>query len=93
MEPVVVIPDMLSKKASVKVKSKLENMNGREPNIAILNHESEVNKKAWGKFNFLSWSRFDKKNNIPKTIVIIPELIKEESNSSYINCAFSFKFF
>ena len=85
VEPVVVIPDILSKKASVIFKFKSENTNGREPKIAILNHDSAVNRKAWGKFNFLSWSRFDKKNKIPKIIVIIPELINEESNSLYIN--------
>ena len=67
VEPVVVIPDILSKKASVIFKFKLENTKGRDPKIAILNHESAVNRKAWGKFNFLSWSMFDKKNNIPKT--------------------------
>ena len=85
VEPVVVIPDILSKKASVIFKFKLENTNGKEPKMAILNHESAVNKKAWGKLNFLSWSRFDKKNKIPKIIVIIPELINEESNSLYID--------
>ena len=85
VEPVVVIPDILSKKASVILKFKSENINGREPNTAILNQESAVNKKAWGKFNFLSWSKLDKKNNIPNIIVIIPELINDESNSLYIN--------
>ena len=78
-------PDEILKKASVIDKSKLENINGKEPNIATLNHEREVNRKAWGKFNLLSWSIFDKKNNIPKMTVIIPELINEESNSLYIN--------
>ena len=33
---------------------KLENTKGRDPNIAMLNHESAVNRKAWGKFNFLA---------------------------------------
>ena len=46
VDPVVVIPDMLSKKESVKLSSKLENMNGKEPKIAILTHESAVNRKA-----------------------------------------------
>ena len=32
----------------------LEKINGREPNIAIVNQESAVNKKACCKFNFLS---------------------------------------
>ena len=46
VDPVVVIPDMLSKNASVKLKSVLEKIKGKEPNIAILNHESAVSKKA-----------------------------------------------
>ena len=39
------MPDMLSKKASVKLNSILEKINGSEPNIAILNQESAVSKK------------------------------------------------
>ena len=34
--------------------SSLEKINGRDPNIAILNQERAVNKKACCKFNFLS---------------------------------------
>ena len=49
----VVIPDILSKKASVIVNSMVENINGREPKIAILNQDRAVNKKACCKFNFL----------------------------------------
>jgi len=37
---------MLSKKASVKLNSILEKINGSEPNIAILNQERAVSKKA-----------------------------------------------
>ena len=54
MEPVVVIPDILSKKALVNEKFKLENTNGRDPKIAILNQESAVSKKACCKFSFFS---------------------------------------
>jgi hypothetical protein len=54
VEPVVVIPDILSKKAFVKENSRLENIKGREPKIAILSHDNAVNKKACCKFNFLS---------------------------------------
>jgi hypothetical protein len=54
VEPVVVIPDMLSKKAFVKEKFALENTKGNDPNIAILNQDNAVNKKACCKFNFLS---------------------------------------
>tara|TARA_A200000113_G_scaffold134632_1_gene121088 strand:+ start:141 stop:329 length:189 start_codon:yes stop_codon:yes gene_type:complete len=54
VEPVVVIPDMLSKKALVKENSTLEKMNGSDPKIAILSQDKEVNKKACCKFNFFS---------------------------------------
>ena len=62
VEPVVVIPDMLSKKAFINEKFKSEKTNGNDPNIATLSHESAVNKKACCKFSFFSWVRFDKKN-------------------------------
>ena len=42
----VVIPDMLSKNASLKEKSKLANMNGIEPNIAIDN-QAKVEKRKF----------------------------------------------
>ena len=42
VDPVVVIPDILSKKAFVTENSILENINGKEPNIAILNHANAV---------------------------------------------------
>ena len=71
VDPVVVIPDMLSKKASVIESSIVENINGKDPKIAILNHDKAVNKNACCKFNFLSWSRFERKNNDPKIIVTI----------------------
>ena len=44
VEPVVVIPDILSKKALVKEKSKLEKTKGRDPKIAMLNHDNAVSK-------------------------------------------------
>ena len=81
VDPVVVIPDILSKKALVKEKSKLEKTKGRDPKIAMLNHDNAVSKKACCKFNFLSWSKFDKKNNVPKIIVTIDAPKKEESIS------------
>ena len=46
VDPVVVIPDMLSKKASLKVSSRFEKINGSYPKMAILVQEREVNKKA-----------------------------------------------
>ena len=52
VDPVVVIPDILSKKAFVKEKPVLEKTNGRDPKIAILNQDKAVNKKACCKFSF-----------------------------------------
>jgi hypothetical protein len=85
VEPVVVMPDMLSKKESVTLKFRFEKINGSELNIAMLIQDKEVNKKACCKFNFLSFSKLDNKNNVPNITVIIEALIKEESNSSNIN--------
>jgi len=81
VEPVVVIPDMLSKKALVNEKYSLEKIKGNEPNIAILNQDKAVNKKACCKFNFLLWSKLDKKNNVPKITVIIDAPKNDESIS------------
>ena len=78
---VVVIPDILSKNASVTDSSIVENINGRDPKIAILIQESAVSRNACCKFNFLSWSKFDKKNKVPKTIVTIDAPKNEESIS------------
>ena len=85
VDPVVVIPDILSKKAFMNEKFKSEKIKGNDPKIAILNHESAVRRKACCKVNFLSWSRLDKKNNVPKIIVTIEAPKKDESNSEYIN--------
>jgi len=46
VDPVVVIPDMLSKKASVALKFISENINGSEPKIAILNQDNAVKRNA-----------------------------------------------
>ena len=64
-----------------KENSRLEKIKGSELKIAILNQDKEVNKKACCKFNFLLWSKFDKKNNVPKIIVTIEAPTKDESNS------------
>ena len=81
VDPVVVIPYMLSKKASVKLKFSSEKINGKEPNIAIESHERAVNINACGRSMFLLWSKLDKKNNTPKIIVIIDADTKPESIS------------
>ena len=75
------IPDILSKKALVNVNSTLEKTKGKELNIAILSQDNAVNKNACCKFNFFSWSKFDKKNNIPNIIVTIEAPKKDESIS------------
>ena len=46
VDPVVVIPDILSKKLSVIPKSRFENIKGRHPNIDILSQDKAVNRKA-----------------------------------------------
>ena len=47
-------PDHTILKASVIESSIVENINGKDPKIAILNHDKAVNKNACCKFNFLS---------------------------------------
>ena len=71
----------IAKSLVVKENSTVENTKGRDPKIAILNHDKEVNKKACCKLNFLSWSKFDKKNKVPKIIVTIEAPKKDASNS------------
>ena len=46
VEPVVVIPDILSKKESTNDKLRSDNKNGIHPKIAILNHDKVVSKKS-----------------------------------------------
>ncbi len=52
VDPVVVIPDILSKKALVKEKFRSEKTKGKEPNNAILNQDKAVNAEfdGWGSF-------------------------------------------
>tara|TARA_B100000674_G_scaffold389357_1_gene333084 strand:+ start:1592 stop:1852 length:261 start_codon:yes stop_codon:yes gene_type:complete len=82
VDPVVVIPDILSKNAFVNENSILENTNGKEPKIAILNQDKAVKRKDCCRFSFLSWSRLDKKNKVPKINVTIAAPKNEESISS-----------
>ena len=79
------MPDMLSKKESVIYKFNFEKKNGNDPNVAIANHDKAVNKKACCVLIDFKWSMFDRKNNIPKVIVIMLEMMKVESNSPEIN--------
>ncbi len=86
VEPVVVIPDILSKNESVKDKLSSEKIKGKEPNIAMLNQAKLVSKNACCKFKDLSFLKFDKKNKIPNIIVIIEDDKKDVSSSEYNNC-------
>jgi len=79
VDPVVVIPDILSKKALVKEKSKSEKTKGKEPNIAMLNHDRAVRRNACCSVSLLPWSRLDRKNKVPKIIVTIDAPKKDES--------------
>jgi len=56
-------------------------MKGKDPNIAILNHDKAVRRNACCSVSCLSWSRLDKKNNVPKIIVTIEAPKKDESIS------------
>ena len=49
VEPVVVMPDMDSKKASVKDRPRSENTRGSEPKSAMTSHALAVIMKAWRK--------------------------------------------
>ena len=86
VEPVVVIPDMLSKKASTNDKLRLDNKNGKHPKIAILNHDKVVKRNACCKFNFLFSSRFVSTKSIPIKAVIDADDRKVLLFSSYKNC-------
>ena len=86
VDPVVVIPDILSKKESTNDKLRLDNKNGIHPKIAILNHDKVVRRKACCKFSFLFSSRLVRTSNIPMKIVIDADDKKVLFFSSYINC-------
>ena len=62
-------------------KFKFEKKKGKDPNVAILNHESAVRRNACCRFKRFSWSKLDKKNNVPNIIVTIEAPKKDESIS------------
>ena len=74
--PVVVIPDILSKKASLKLKSCSDSKKGKLPKTATITHANEENKKVCLKFNLNSFSKFAKINKTPIKIVINEAEIK-----------------
>ena len=86
VDPVVVIPDMLSKKASTKDKSRLESKNGKHPKIAIPNHDKVVRRKTCCKFSFLFTSRFVSTRSVPIKAATDADNRKALFFSSYINC-------
>ena len=86
VDPVVVIPDILSKKASTIDKLRLDSKKGMLPNIAIHSQDKVVRRKACCKFSFLFSSRLVRTSNIPMKIVIDAEDKKVSFLSSYINC-------
>ena len=86
VDPVVVIPDMLSKKASTKDRFRLESKNGKHPKIAILNHDKVVRRKTCCKFSFLFTSRFVSTKSVPIKAVTVAYNRKALFFSSYINC-------
>ena len=74
--PVVVIPDILSKNASLKVREIGESINGMDPNTAIKNQASVVNKKVCCKLSLYSFSILDSNYRIPLKIVINADEMK-----------------
>ena len=69
VDPVVVIPDILSKKESTNDRLRSDSKNGILPKIAILNHDKVVRRKACCKFSFLFSSRFVSIRSIPTNAV------------------------
>ena len=84
--PVVVIPDMLSKKASLNEKVWFDNKKGKLPKIATVTHASVENKKVCLRFNFKFFSRFANMHKIPINIVTKEDEIKLWLFSLYITC-------
>ena len=70
------MPDILSKKASLKVNSLGDSRKGKQPKIAIINHAKVEKRKVCCKLSLNSLSRLFKINNIPTKIVINDAEIK-----------------
>ena len=86
VDPVVVIPDILSKKESTNDKSRSDNKNGNDPKIAMLNQDKVVRRKACCKFSFLFSSRLESIRSTPINAVIDADDRKVLFISSYKNC-------
>jgi len=70
VEPVVVIPDMLSKNESLREKLISERTKGKDPKPAIAIHAKVENKNVCFKFNRYSSCRFANTKSVPIKIVI-----------------------
>jgi hypothetical protein len=86
VDPVVVIPDMLSKKESTNERLRLDNKKGMHPNKAILNQDKVVRRKACCKFSFLLSSKLLKIRSIPINTVTVADDRKVLFFSSYMSC-------
>ena len=86
VDPVVVIPDMLSKKESTNDKLRLDSKNGILPKKAMLNHDKVVRRKACCKFSFLLSSKLARTRSIPINTVTVADDRKVLFFSSYMSC-------
>jgi len=86
VDPVVVIPDMLSKKESTKDKLRSDKNNGKLPNKAMLTQDKVVSKKACCKLSFLSSCKLVSTRSIPINTVIADDDKKVIFFSSYTSC-------
>jgi hypothetical protein len=86
VDPVVVIPDILSKRESTNDKLRSDNMNGKDPKTAMLNHDKVVRRKACCKFSFLFSSRLESIRSIPINTVIDADDRKVLFVSLYKSC-------
>ena len=74
--PVVVIPDILSKKASLNENVWLDKINGKLPKVATVTQARVENRKVCLRFNFKSFSKFANIHKIPINIVTKEDDIK-----------------
>ena len=74
--PVVVIPDILSKNASLKVNFSGDKIKGKLPKAATINQARVENKKVCLKLSLNSFSKLDRMNSIPIKIVTNADEIK-----------------
>ena len=82
--PVVVIPDILSKKASLNENFSGENINGKDPKTATDSHAKVENKNVCRRFKTYFFSKLLKINKIPNSIVINEDERKLWLSSRYM---------